>query len=431
MQHTKQVLKSGLTVVSVPLPGVSSVTALVLANTGSRYEEDAVQGIAHFFEHIVFKGTRDFPGPQILAATIDSIGADFNAFTSKEYTGYYVKAASRHLDTALHVLSDMILHPLVKPDDIDRERGVIIEELNMYQDTPTRLVGDVFERVMYPNSGLSHDIIGTKQTIQNISQSDFHQFLNEWYGLTNITLVLAGDPQAVSAAARDGVLERYFGTAPEGRNHNSIDAKSLCEYQAPAAGVLKLHTKKTEQAHLILAWPGLHREAQQRHTLGVLSTLLGGTMSSRLFTEVREKRGLCYYVRSDVDSYNDVGSFGAAAGVDPNRIDEALAVIRDECLALISGARPITAEELERAQENIIGTTTLNLEDSRFVAQYYGLKHMLMGVTETPAEVFEKIKAVTLDDLNELADELLTNHKPTLAIVGPYEDTEKFKHYVA
>lgn len=429
--HTTTRLENGVQLIEVPVPGVQSVTALVLSNTGSRFETPEMYGVAHFFEHMVFKGTRSYPDAAILSSTIDGIGADFNAFTSKEYTGYFIKSASAKLETAVSVLADMMLQPLLKDEDIQREKGVIIEEINMYEDTPMRLVSEVFERALYAGTGLGHDVLGTKETITGMTRDHFISFLNQWYGLSNLTVILAGDARIVGTSQSQALIEQYFSAGESGRASAAPSLDALLDRQPLKTGHVELYTKQTEQAHLILAWPGVERSSEDRYAISVLSTLIGGTMSSRLFSEVREKRGLCYYVRSDVDTYHDVGSFGAAAGVDPSRLDEALEVIRGEYQAMVSGERPITPEELERAVENIIGTTTLSLEDSQSVAQYYGLKHMLLGEIESPESLFEKIRAVTLDDVNLVLERLITDQQPSLALVGPFEDRARFEQFVA
>lgn len=425
-KHTK--LSTGLQVIRVPMPGVESVTVLALCNTGSRYETPKEEGIAHFFEHIVFKGTKNYPDPQILAGAIDAIGADFNAFTSKEYTGYYVKSASKHVEKSLDVVSDMMLQPLIKEEDVTREKSVIIEEINMYQDTPMRLVGNIFERMAFKGSGLSHDILGTKETVSGIKKADFERFLKKWYGLGNLVLVVAGDSKLVDSDKCLDLIKDYFGKEHAERNEKRTDTDAIAAKESKLSGI-KLHVeyKKTEQAHLVLGWPGLKRDDKKRYALTLLSTVLGGNMSSRLFTEVREKRGLCYYVRSDTDYYHNTGIFGASAGVDPTRIEEAIKVIIDEFNSLVDGRRPVTEDELKKAKDYINGTMVLGLEDSRSVAQFFGLKQVLSDDISSPQEVLDKIGKVTLEEVNKLAKELVISEEVRLAVIGPYKSDSKFE----
>ncbi|NCN06591.1 MAG: insulinase family protein [Candidatus Pacebacteria bacterium] len=420
-----------ISVLRIPMPAVESVTALILANTGSRYERKEEQGIAHFFEHMVFKGTKSYPSAQALSSAIDTLGADFNAFTSKEYTGYYIKAASRHLPVALTALSEMLLAPLLKDEDIEREKGVIIEEMNMYHDTPMQYVGMLFDRLVFPDAGLGHDILGTKEVIRAMTREQFTHFLNRWYGQENILLVLAGDASALSDTKLEQNITALFAEQASDRATGKQDLTSYLNQVALEPNKLHVENRKTEQAHLILGWSGLARGHKDRHILSVLNTIMGGSMSSRLFSEVREKRGLCYYVRGDVDFYHDIGIVGASAGVDPERVEEALEVILDEFRLLATGEKSATAEELNRAKEHLLGTMTLSLEDSRSVAQFYGMRQLLSEKIETPQEVQAKIQAVSLVDVARLAKELYVAGEQRLALIGPFPDSAVFERFVS
>ncbi len=431
MKQMQFKLANNLSVILVPMPGVKSITSLVLGNTGSRFETKAQWGLAHFFEHMVFKGTKKYPTPMSLATTLDSVGAQSNAFTSKEYTGYYIKSASRHLDLALDVLAEMMFAPLLKDEDIERERGVIVEEINMYLDTPMQYIGNVFEQMIYAGSGLEHDIIGTKKSIAQFQSADFRKFLRQWYGPANLTLVVAGDAQVLRQPQTVKQIESHFGVSLPSRQNQRQPTQTLAA-QEPAFSQKRMQVvqKKTEQTHLILAWPGISLADSRRYALSLLATIMGGNMSSRLFTEVREKRGLCYYVRSDVDQYHNTGSFGASAGVDPHRVHQAVEVIIDQFNQLASGQKPITAAELNRAQEYLTGNITLSLEDSRSLAQWFGLKDILLHQTETPTEVLKKLKAVKLTSVNQLAQELIQPDAMRLALIGPFK-AEEFRSYVS
>ncbi len=432
LKHSVQVLDSGLELIRIPMASISSVTALVLGNTGSRYEKPAQQGLAHFFEHMVFKGTKKYPDPQVLASTIDAVGAQSNAFTSKEYTGYYVKAASKHLERSLDVLSDMLLQPLIRPEDIEREKGVIIEEINMYSDSPMQDIDNVFDQLLFENESLGHDVIGTKETVSGMTHQDFLDLLSSWYGLPNLTLVLAGDATVVESDQTLDLVSKLFGgekRPQENRVDHRVEVAPLLKSSWKNTGRLLVKTKQTEQAHLMLGWPGLVRSDERRYALALLSIVLGGNMSSRLFTEVREKRGLCYYVHSTVDYYHDAGVFGAAAGVDPRRIHEAVQVIIDEFSQLSSANKAISQQELDRAREFAMGTLVLSLEDSQSVAQYYGVRQLLQRKIDTPDAVIERLKAVTLNEVNQLAQMLLKSGEMRLALIGPFEQAE-FEKYV-
>lgn len=425
MKHQINYLPSGLPVLRIGLPGVKSVTALILANTGSRYENEKEFGIAHFFEHMVFKGTPQYPDPQLLAGVIDGLGADFNAFTSREYTGYYIKSAAEHLFKTLDVLSDMLLQPLLKQEDLERERGVIVEELRMYEDNPMQHIVDQFERMIWEGSGLSHDIIGLEETIRGVNREDFVSFLSKWYGLENMLMVLAGDESVVMLDKTLELVEKNFAKEPEhARAQGKQEANGLKADGFMSGRRLVVVERPTQQAHLIMGWPSLKRGHSRRHALSLLSTIVGGSMSSRLFTEVREKRGLCYYVHSDVEYYRETGFFGASAGVETKRVQEAIEVIKDEFLGVARQTKKITQEELDRAKDHIAGKTLLSFEDSRSVAQFFGMKQLLLDKIETPEEVIQAIKSVSLAEVHDLAEELIDQDKLRLGVIGPFKENE-------
>lgn len=419
-------LKSGLRIIQIPMASVKSATVLAFANTGSRYEEPSQYGIAHFFEHMVFKGTQNYKTAQDLAMAVDGIGAHFNAFTSKEYTGYYVHAASTQIAIALDVVSDMLLTPQLRQEDIDREKGVIVEEINMYVDSPTSHIANKFDQMAFAGSGLEHDILGLKETVQSFTTNDFVSFLTHWYDLSNIVVVIAGDSRKVgtpellkqveNAFSKDSVGDRVQPT------HQPLLANPI------SSNTLHIEHRATEQSHFIAAWPALARTDERRYVLALLNTVMGSNMSSRLFTEVREKRGLCYYVNSSIDQFHDGGLFGASAGVDPKRVDEAIKVTIDQFYQVSSGKKQITDKELAMAKEYIAGKLVLGLEDSQSVAQFFGLRELLIGTLETPADVLKKYQKVTLEQVQTLAQELLVDAGIKFAIIGDYskKDQDRF-----
>lgn len=424
--HQRDVLKSGLTVLRIPMPSVESVTVLALVCTGSRYEPANWWGISHFLEHMVFKGTTKYPDAQSLSSAVDAVGGNFNAFTSKEYTGYYVKAASPHLTLALDVVSDMLLTPKLRQADIDREKGVIIEEMNMYADMPASHISSLFDQMFFAAAGLGHDIIGTKETVSSLKTADFESYIKQWYGLKNVVLILAGDEKILNQPATlDQVTKMFEKGEPAEREaanfHEHLSQNKILEQR------LLVEYKKTEQAHFVLGFPAISRSNPARHALSLLSVILGGGMSSRLFSEVREKRGLCYYIHSDADLYHDTGIFGGSAGVDPKRVDEAVEVTIAEYLAIVNGKKPITEAELKKAKDYISGKFVLDLEDSESVAQYFGMKQLLSGEVETPAEVLAKYMAVTLDEVNDIAKKVIKPEELRFAIIGPFKDKERFE----
>lgn len=429
ISYTKDVLASGLTVIRVPVPAVKSVTVLALVNVGSRYEEPRLWGISHFLEHMVFKGTEKYPDSQTLTAAVDEIGAKFNAFTSKEYTGYYVKAASKGVDLALDVVSDMLLTAKLRQEDIDREKGVIIEEINMYADMPASHIANLFEQMVYAENTLGHDIIGNKTTVSAFTSQDFKDHLQKWYGNRNIVLILSGDEDVVQQPEILDKVDQLFKKGDSGQREFTKAADHLGSQPLTEKRLL-VEFRQSEQAHFVLGFPALKRADARRPALSLLNVLLGSNMSSRLFSEVREKRGLCYYIHSDVDFYHDIGLFGAAAGVDPKRVEEAVTVTLQEFYALGEGTKPVTASELKRAKDYITGKFVLDLEDSESIAQYFGMKQLLLGQVETPDELLQKYMAVTLEEVNALAREIIVKGTVRFAIIGPFQDPAVFEKII-
>ncbi len=429
LEHLIDELPSGLTIIRVPMASIESVTVLALVNTGSRYEPKKWWGVSHFLEHMVFKGTANYPDAHALSSAVDAVGARFNAFTSKEFTGYYVKAASTKVRLALDVVSDMLLTPKLLQEDIDREKGVIVEEINMYSDMPASHISNLFEQMFFSEEGLGHDVIGTKESVTGLTKADFEEYLKKWYGLKNVVLILSGDEKVLKDADTLKLIEKLFAKGNPGERHAESFTKHLGK-DVVLSKKLHVEHRETEQAHFVLGFPAIDRNNKYRHALTLLSVILGGGMSSRLFTEVREKRGLCYYVHTDAEFYHDVGTFGGSAGVDPKRVDEAAEVTIAEFMAVVNGKKPITEAELHKAKEFVSGKFVLDLEDSESVAQYFGMKKLLLNQVETPEELMEKYMAVTLEDVNHIAKEVIKADELRFAIIGPFKDAKRFEKLV-
>ncbi|MBD3279649.1 MAG: hypothetical protein GF390_02980, partial [Candidatus Pacebacteria bacterium] len=342
LQHQFTDLKSGLPIIQVPMPSVESLTILVLVNTGSRYEKPKSYGIAHFFEHIISKGTAAYPTAKDIAVAIDSVGASFNAYTSREYTGYYFTAAAKHLELGLDLLSDMLLKPKLRQKDIELEKQVIIEEINLYADTPQHHIANIFDQMMFKSSGLGHDITGTPRSVNSLTTADLKAFIRQWYGLGNMVVVLAGQDKIVKSKKTLDLVEKMFAKKIGVRPKDKISLKRFTSKNPIAPKRLQVVFRRTKQAHFVLGWPAPEREDERRYALVLLSVILGGNISSRLFQAVREQRGLCYYINSELDQYHDAGVLGASAGVDPERVKEALKVTVGEFNELASGNKPIT-----------------------------------------------------------------------------------------
>lgn len=429
MNYKLQSLKNHLRVLTVPVPHLASATVCVWIKTGSRNEEERISGISHFLEHMVFKGSKKRPSAKKISEAVDSIGGEFNAGTSKDWTNFYIKARSGAVETAFDVLSDMVLDPLLDLKEIEREKGVIVEEIAMYEDTPMIKIGDVFEQLAFAGNSLGWDIAGTAKTVRGIKKDDFVSYRNIHYHADNIIVAVAGGINAKSVLS---LAQKYFykirkldpisSSRPEIRKN-----KFKITQNAPR---VKLHPQKKEQAHFILGFLGDGRGYKGRFTQGVLSGILGGGMSSRLFTEVRERRGLAYAVRTSMDRYIDTGYLGTYVGVDPKKIEEALKVIIDQCFGLAGKRYKIGDKELKKAKEYLKGHLALALEDTKDVNAFFAEQALFLKEIITPDEVYKKIDAVSIKDVLFEANRLITKENMRLAIIGPYNDDERFKKLI-
>lgn len=419
MNYTKHNLSNGLQVILVPIQEVESATTLVLVGAGSRYENKKNSGISHFLEHMAFKGTKNRPTAREISSVIDGIGAESNAFTGKEITGYYIKSSSEHVDLSLDILSDMLANLLLDPSEIEKEKGVILEEINLYEDTPSRKIGDIFEDLLYGDVPMGWDISGDKKVIKAITRDDFIEYMKTLYSADNMVVVVAGKYDKKTILSE---IDKRFSVLPQ---FKTAGFESVTEKQDGSKVLLK--HKKTEQSHFALGvrTTGIEDD-KENYILGVLASVLGGGMSSRLFHEVREKRGLAYYVRAYSENYKDVGYLAAFAGVDKNRMDEAIEVVRDELLKICEDGE-ITEEELTKAKEYMKGHFILDLEDTRSVASHYSTDLILKGKMENPDEVLRNIDAVTLDQVKKAACKYIKKERMNLAIIGDFEDKSRFE----
>ncbi len=410
-RHT---LDNGLRVLTSNLDHAQSVTCMVMLAAGSRYETPDTNGIAHFSEHMFFKGTERRPTARDIAGEIDSIGGEFNAFTGKEYTAYYVKCAAEHRDVALDVLGDMLQNSRFDSEEIEREKGVIVEEMNMYFDTPRDYIGGVYENLLYGDQPLGWDIIGRKETVRGATRETFMNYLDRWYKPPRMVVGIAGriGDDAVERA------EALFGDLPGAATEKPEPAR---DYETER---VRVFTKQSDQAHLVLGVPSYPIEHPDRYALQMVATVLGGGMSSRLFTEVRERRGLAYYVFGTNHSYTDAGSLYSQAGVDINRIDEAVTTIASELKKI--AAEPVPADELEKARSFTKGRFVLSLESPQGLILFGMRKEVLEGRAPDPEEVLAAVDAVTAEDVQRVAQDVISGEQLRLAVIGPFDDAERF-----
>jgi predicted Zn-dependent peptidase len=413
----RQTLPNGLRVLTATMPQAQSVSCFVMLAAGSRYETRESSGIAHFAEHMFFKGTERRPSARDIAGEVDAIGGEFNAFTGKEYTGYYVRCAAEHRDVALDVIVDMLRHSKFDAAEIDREKGVIIEEMNMYFDTPRDFVDGVYEGLVYGDHPLGWDIIGRKETVQGATRDSFLDYLGRWYKPSRMVVGVGGrtgDDLVEHISELVGDLE----DAPTG---TPLPALTTAENGSR----VKVHTKASDQAHVCLGVRSRPIADPDRYVLMVLSTVLGGGMSSRLFTEVRERRGLAYYVFATNHAYTDAGSLYAQAGVDIERIDEAVETIAAELRTIASEAVP--PDELDKAKSFAKGRFALQIESPHGLIMFGLRREVLEGRAPEPDEVIAGIDAVTAEDVQRVARDLIDADALRLAVIGPFDDPERFE----
>lgn len=419
MNCQRKVLSNGLRVLTIPMSSFKSVTVMVMIGAGSRYETRKNNGISHFLEHMAFKGTRKRPSALDISNLIDGIGGEFNAFTGKETTGYYIKSSSSHVELCLDVLSDMLQNSLFDENEINKEKGVILEEINLYEDTPARKISDLFERLVYGDTPMGWDIAGEKDVIKNVQREDFISYMNSLYSADNITVVLAG---GINSKSANELVSKYFGNM---KKFDTLRYNKVIENQKEPALLIK--EKKTEQVHIALGVRTVPFEHKDRYALSVLSAILGGGMSSRLFHEVREKRGLAYYVRSSSDHYQDCGNLVSTAGIDPKRVGEAIEVIVSEYNKIKNEKNGIKSNELKKAKEYLKGHLILELEDSRSVAGFYAQQELLEKKIDNPNDIIAKIDRVSSEDVQKAAQKYFNNRGLNLAIIGNFPNGQEFK----
>jgi predicted Zn-dependent peptidase len=363
-----------------------------------------------------FKGTERRPSSRDLTTLIDGIGGEFNAFTSKEYTGYYVRCAGADRDTALDVLLDMLRHSKFEPEEIDREKGVILEEMNMYQDTPRDHIGTIYETLMFGDNPLGWETLGTKETIKAATRETFLDYVHEWYTPERMVVGVSG----MVGNDLTPMLEELLGDM----SSNGARKPAPAQLDTTPGPKVNVHHKDADQAHLILGVPSYPIEHPDRYALQMLSAVLGSGMSSRLFLEVRERRGLAYYVHGMNHSYTDTGSLLAQAGVDIKRIDEAIKVIVEQFNRMADETVP--SDELEKSRSMVKGRFVLRTEGPQGLIMYGLNREVLEGQALEPEELLKEIDAVTAEDVQAVARDLISSDKLRLAVIGPFDDQERF-----
>lgn len=413
-------LDNGLRVILIDTKAFPSLTTLLLVGAGSRYENQDNNGVAHFFEHMAFKGSKKYPDSLTISSVIEGTGGVFNAFTSKDHTGYWIKSMVGNFVTVIDVLSDMVLHPLLLTEEIAREKGVIVEEINMYEDTPQRKVGELYESLLYDGHPLGFDIAGEKKTVKTFTRKTFTDYIHDLYRPKNAVLVVAG-----GLDWKNNYLEIIKDRFSHWQDGQKGQFEAIKDDQKEPQLLVKY--KKTEQAHFCLGFRAFSFFDKRKHALAVFSAILGGGMSSRLFIEVRERRGLCYYISTGRELYYDVGNLVTQAGVtvQVGKVKQAIEIILKEHLKIAKGK--IKKDELSRAKELIKGRLILSLEDSFSVASFYGTRMILEEKLRDPEQVIATIDKVSIDDIVSVASDVVKNSGLNLAVIGPFETKEPFQ----
>ncbi len=421
MKFQKTILENGLRVITVPMKDNPAVTVMVMVDTGSKYETKENNGISHFLEHMVFKGTPRRPKAIDISRELDSIGSHYNAFTGQEYTGYYAKVDPKHLDTALDIVSDMYLNPLFEEAEIQKEKGVIVEEIRMYQDMPQRHIGDIFMQLMYGDQPAGWSIAGTEATVKSFGRKDFVDYRAQHYVAPATTVIVAGSfGEKYTEASLIKKIEDIFAnlaTTPKAEKEAVVEKQSEPRILA--------HFKETDQTHLILGVRSFPVKSPHNPALRVLATILGGGMSSRLFQKLRDEMGVGYYVSADNDPYTDHGIFTVSAGVDNSRVEEVVKAVMVELKKLATETVP--PEELRKAKDYMNGSMMLSLESSDAQAQFCAYQEVLKKEIKTPAENAEEVEKVTAQDVQTIAQTIFKDEGLNFALIGRFKDEAALK----
>ncbi|MSR78620.1 MAG: insulinase family protein [Candidatus Taylorbacteria bacterium] len=416
MQFNKKVLKNGVRLITVPMPASPTVTFMVLVEAGSKYEPKKLSGVSHFLEHMVFKGTTKRPRPIDISLELDALGAQYNAFTSQEYTGYYAKAHKDKISTIIDIISDMYLNPSLPEAELAKEKGVIIQEINMYEDEPMRHVQDLFMELLYGTQPAGWNIAGSKESVTGLVREHVFKYRESHY-VGEATVVI------VSGAFDEVKIEKQVNLLFKSMPVSKKPAKeAVVENQKVPASVVSF--KQTDQAHLVLGVRAFSTYDERVPILRVLSAVLSGGMSSRLFVKMRDELGLCYYVSASPDLYTDHGVFQVSAGVDTSKVPVAIEAILAELKSLVS--KPVPDKELRKAKDFLIGNLYLGLESSDELAQFVGFQEVLRKPLKKAEQVVKEIEAVKIDDIQKLAGELFRSDKLNLALIGPFKDKKEF-----
>jgi len=413
----KTTLDNGLRIITVPLKNNQAVTVLVLVGTGSKYETKEVNGISHFLEHMYFKGTKKRPSPVQVSETLDKIGGIYNAFTSEEYTGYFAKVAFPHLETAMEWVSDIFLNSSLPEKEVEKEKGVIKEEINMRYDHPMAYVEILWKELLYGDQPAGWDIAGTKDSVSSIKRSDLLSYMKKQYVAPNTIVCVAGNIEENDVVEQ--VKDCFSGISAE----SPMVRPPVAEEQSEPRALI--HNRKTDQAHIYLGARGFNISHPLKYPQQLLSIVLGGMMSSRLFVRIREKMGAAYYIATESSVDPDTGYLATRAGVSKKQIEPVIGAILEEYKKLTQEKVP--EAELQKAKDYIKGKTALLLETSNAQASFFANQELIKEKILTPKQLFKKFDAVSSEEILKAAKGMFTPSGLNLAVIGPFEKEERFQ----
>ena len=417
LPYEKITLENGLRIVLVPQASSLAATVLVLVEAGSKYETKDINGLFHFLEHMCFKGTVKRPRPIDIAGELDGMGASYNAFTSQEYTGYYAKVESRQLSRAMDLIADMYVNPVLKKEEIEKEKGVVVEEIHMYEDLPPRRVHDLFTQLVYGDQPAGWDITGSVNVVKSLTREAIVEYRSKHYVASATMIIVAGGFER-SAVLED--IKKLFKDVPVASKQGKLSVHE--DQKAPA---LFLKHKESDQTHLVIGCRAFSVFDERKYILDVLCDVVGGGMSSRLFQKGREELGAAYYITASTDLLTDHGYIAVSAGVHHEKFLEVIQATIGELERLKN--EPVDSKTRERAKEHLAGNLILRLETSDELAMFYGGQEILEREMETPQEILEKIQSVTGEEIRSLARELFVNDRLNLAVIGPTRESSELR----
>ena len=416
MKFKKKILPSGLRVITVPMADNPTTTVLVLVEAGSKYETKEKNGISHFLEHLCFKGTTKRPNASDLSIELDGLGCEYNAFTGQEYTGYYAKGKAADFPRLLDIIADLYVNPIFKDEEIEKEKGVIVDEINMYDDLPMRKVHDVWSELLYGDQPAGWTISGARDVVRGMTRAEVVAYRAKHYVASATTVVVSGNIDSALVVKEVAKKFANVSAAKKGSKKKTQDMQ-----KEPQVAV---QFKETDQTHFVLGVRSFPVFDDRNTTLAVLGGILGSGMSSRLFRKLRDEMGVGYYVRAGNNASTDHGYFSVSAGVDNKRIDEVLKAVLAECSLL--KRELVGAEELAKVKEHLVGTMYLGLESSDDLAEYYGMQEILHRDIRMPKEKEKRIRAVTAEDVRTLARKIFIEKNLNLALIGPFKEGDEF-----